>query len=232
MQDAALKTETQDQRTIYRSLLTGCNRCIICPYYDRAIAEPAISKALAEEFPPAEPCTLVLQLHGVTLSDQRHIMYKVIGRWLKAGCKIIAETRGDMDLLTRLVREFNATIEYRIEIGAADPNVLRRWEPKCPDMAARLIALRYLNINPRPVSVLIRYYDPSSCDLVDMVKHYVTEGIAIERWTPEILGLAGDIPPALQDAMSNAAAWMMYARFGDNPLVRWGTSIRKLIEGA
>jgi valyl-tRNA synthetase len=139
-----------------------------------------------------------------------------------------------------LFSDYKNQILFRFTIGSADSAVLKFWENNAPDFNERLEALKYAFNSGYQTSVSC---EPMLDDKIDQViaavLPYVTETI----W----LGMPNQLTGRLsingykndQVIMNSARKLMgifsdkfildLYARYKDNPKIRWKSSIKKVL---
>lgn len=141
--------------------------------------------------------------------------------------------------LCKVLSLFKNQFIFRFTIGSSDSDTLRFWEPKAPDFEERLASLKYAQSEGYQTSVSCEpMLDNNIQDVVEQVMPHVTETVWIGK--PNMLrgrlSLNGHkdeetITRAdrLLQSLSDQYILDLYARYKDNPKIRWKESISKII---
>ena len=128
---------------------------------------------------------------------------------------------------------------YRFTIGSSNSDTLKFWESGAPDFEERLASLKYAHWKGYQTSVscepmLGTHID----DVVEQVLPYVTETVWIGKPNKlkSRLSMNGHNDEEtmarteeLLQSLSDQFIWDLYARYNDNPKIRWKESIKKVI---
>jgi len=134
---------------------------------------------------------------------------------------------------------FRARIVFRLSIGSANDSVLEYWEPGAPGFDQRLSCLKYAFERGYETSVSCEpMLDDDIRTVVNAVRPYVTDSI----WLGKVNNLAPIIRlncPGDETAARKAATWVasqtdafvteLYEDYGDDPLIKWKDSIKKVV---
>jgi len=128
---------------------------------------------------------------------------------------------------------------FRFTIGSSNSDTLRFWEPGAPDFEERLASLKYAHWKRYQTSISCEpMLDNNIQDVVEQVLPYVTDTVWIGK--PNMLkgrlsmnGHNDEETMAraerLLQSMSDPFIWDLYARYKDNPKIRWKESIKKVV---
>lgn len=134
---------------------------------------------------------------------------------------------------------FKDKIIFRFTIGSSDSNTLKYWEPGAPDFAERLASLKYAHWKGYQTSVSCEpMLDDNVEDVLECVLSHVTETVWIGK--PNMLkgrlsmnGHKDEETMARADrliqSLSDHYIWDLYAKYKDDPKIRWKDSIKKVV---
>jgi len=166
----------------------------------------------------------------------------VLKKMLSAGNEVLIVSKPRLSCIERLCTEiapFREQVVFRFSIGSANPAVLRFWEPGAPTFKERLASLKAADLRDFKTSVSCEPMLDGEIDrVVDAVHPSVTDSI----WLGKINRLRSILPQTCPNdeeaivrgetlmAMQNdAAIHALYARYHNDPKIKWKDSIKKVI---
>ena len=127
---------------------------------------------------------------------------------------------------------------FRFTIGSANDDVLGFWEPRAPRFRVRLLALHVARSEGYGTSVSCEpMLDGRIEDVVRAVRGDVTDAIWLGRANHLVTRVAanGGNDATLEAARKLAACWSdeavlkLYAKYKDDPIIKWKESIKKVV---
>lgn len=166
----------------------------------------------------------------------------VLRKILEANNDVLIVSKPHFDCIKRICDEFGDSkdrILFRFTIGSYDNSVLKFWEPNAPDLKERMKSLKYAFANGYETSVSCEPMMDNRVDKVIVaVRPYVTETIWIgkvkDMWsrlrrntkmTKELRTKAKQ----LEQWQSDPNILQLYAKYKNDPMIRWKESIEKVV---
>lgn len=166
----------------------------------------------------------------------------VLGGMLRAGNDVLIVSKPRLGCVRRLCEElgaFKRQITFRFTIGSADDAVLKAWEPNAPQVGERLASLKHAFKAGFQTSVSCEpMLDGDIHEVIHRVKPFVTDsiwlGVANRLRGTIAINCPGDkavmaMANALIEVMSDEFIKGLYARFKDDPGIKWKDSIKKVV---
>jgi DNA repair photolyase len=165
----------------------------------------------------------------------------VLKAMLSAGNEVLIVSKPDPDCISRLCKElkpFRARVLFRFTIGSADDAVLKYWEPGAPSFSQRLAALKHAFKQGYGTSVSCEpMLDEKIGAVIDAVRAHVTDAIWLGK-ANRIRQMVALNSPGNKEMLQRASALVamqndeaigaLYARFKNDPLIKWKDSIKKI----
>tara|TARA_Y100000310_G_C20503230_1_gene725075 strand:- start:62 stop:862 length:801 start_codon:yes stop_codon:yes gene_type:complete len=236
-----------------------CNGCCNNCWYCFAKAEAVrFKKMSAGEWPVAvernmdrihalaqkQPKKIMFPAHHDITLDNIEICLEVIKILLEAGHELLIVSKPKVGCITQICHDFTDytdKILFRFTMGSVRQPVIDLWEPKAPTVLERLnaITLAYnfgfrTSVSAEP---LLEDSIFNVALLIMTVKKYVTDSIWIGKmnFPGQRLSLneAPDEVKAaakhLAEAHSDIFIKDLYARWKDDPMIRWKESVKKIV---
>jgi len=236
------------------NLISGCSHdCKYC--YAKTIAirmkrkttltwsrEVLNQKALSKNFRKRKYRLMYPSSHDITPQHLReNIMH--LGKILAAGNEILIVSKPHLDCVISMCNTFNPfkeNILFRFTIGSVDSNTLKFWEPSATDFDERLESLKYAFNDGYQTSISCEpMLDTRVDQVIDKVLPCVTETIWLGKPNKLIgrLSMNGfkndkvtmERARRLMKSLSDEYILNLYARYRDNPKIRWKDSIKKVV---
>ena len=166
----------------------------------------------------------------------------VLKKMLAAGNDLLIVSKPCIPCVERLCSElepFRDQIVFRFSIGSASSAVLKFWEPGAPTFRQRLACLKAAYLRDFKTSVSC---EPMLDDRIDRVVNAVHEYVTDSIWLGKINRLRSILPQncphdkdavrkgeTLMAAQNDDAIRVLYARYCDDPKIKWKDSIKKVI---
>jgi DNA repair photolyase len=166
----------------------------------------------------------------------------ILTKMLQAGNDVLIVSKPRRSCVDRLcadLQQYRGQIVFRFSIGSTNTRTLAFWEPGAPTFKERLACLRAAFLHDYHTSVSCEpMLDENPDALVEAVRPYVTDSI----WIGKInrlrhilpVNCPGDTAAArrgdkLIQSQSDDAIRALYARYADDPLVKWKDSVKKIV---
>jgi len=180
--------------------------------------------------------------HDITKSNIDQCI-ELIHRTLDNGNNMLIVSKPDPGVIMEVAESISSSTKdqvlFRFTIGSADNDVLKLWEPGAPNFEQRLESLKGVRELGFETSVSSEpMLDENIDEVVQKVIPYVTDGIWLGKANSlkarVSLNTGGD-KTMLEHAARLDAIWSdknvldLYARYKDNPKVKWKESIKKIV---
>lgn len=248
-------TENRQWAEKYENLISGCSHgCKYC--YAKATAvhyklntpqnwkNEVIrnSNLLKKGFRKRNELIMFPSSHDITpdhLYDCMTFLYHI----LKPGNKVLIVSKPHLICIKAICdyfKEYKKQILFRFTIGSADSDTLKFWENNAPDFNERLEALKYAFNAGYETSVSCEpMLDDNIDQVIAAVLPYVTETIWLGK-PNQLTGRLSINGYKNDQVIMNSARNLMgifsdkfildlYARYKDNPKIRWKSSIKKVL---
>ncbi len=164
----------------------------------------------------------------------------VVRNLLAAGNRVIICSKPRLECIKRLCTEFadyRARIEFRFTITAMNDAVLRYWEPGAPDFKERLACLKYAHRKGLRTSVNVE----PMLDAPNVVKLFrrLTPHVSVFINIGKMMRVRCCVQPRtrreeaavrrIEENQADDRIREIYEALKDEPLVRWGRSISKVL---
>lgn len=163
---------------------------------------------------------------------------------LKLGNKVLVVSKPGLEVMKwvyRTLAPWKAQVLFRFTIGTSDPVVLKYWEPNAPALAERVESLAQAKSAGYQTSLSMEpMLDGMPENLLEAVRPHLTHSawlgtanflanrLAVNT-TGDLYREATQCALALARVQTNTWARELYARYKDDPLVRWKDSIKRLV---
>lgn len=198
------------------------------------------SKALDQGFRRRSGTIMFPSTHDITRTNL-DVCVTTLRGLLTAGNRVLIVSKPDPVCIRRLCRDlrpFKDRILFRFTVGSANNRVLKYWEPGAPSFAQRLAALRHAHRHGYATSVSCEpMLDDRIEAVITAVRPYVTDAIWLgkanrfrQMVTLNSPGNRGMLrqAAALVASQDDDAIRALYARFKNDPLIKWKDSIKKI----
>ena len=179
--------------------------------------------------------------HDIT---PQHLDYSIqfLSKILTAGNDVLIVSKPHLECIKKICDQFpqfKSNILFRFTIGSTNSETLKFWEPNAPDFNERLESLKYAYNNGYQTSVSCEpMLDNNVEDLIEKTIEYVTNSIWLGKANrlKSILGMNGHLDEItikkadeLISLADDSRIRDLYARYMDNPKIKWKESIKKVI---
>jgi DNA repair photolyase len=259
MNDLLVKTKkpvsgTGEWATRNFNFISGCkNDCRYC--YSKSMAvrfkrktadnwkeEVVVCDKLNEKVKKTEGRLMFPSSHDLS-PEHIDVAVQMLSKLLKAGNDVLVVSKPHLEVIQKICQQFpdyKDQILFRFTIGSMDNDVLKFWEPGAPDFEERLAALKFAYSAGFQTSVSSEpALDGNTYDLVQKLMPYVTDSIWIglaNRMKANLkLNGHGDAETRkradeLQKIQSDNWVWGLYDKLGNNSLIRWKDSCKKILK--
>jgi len=166
----------------------------------------------------------------------------VLERLLALGNQVLVVSKPHLACVQAMCQRlvpYRDQILFRFTIGSADDHVLKYWEPDAPLFAERLASLRYAREQGFETSVSCEPMLDADIDaVINAVRPYTSQSIWLGRANRLMQAVTLNCPrdrQVLASARELNAVWdddavrVLFARFKDDPVIRWKDSIKKVV---
>jgi len=179
--------------------------------------------------------------HDITLSNVDQATHALLGM-LDAGNRVLIVSKPRIEVIDNLTAAcfmHKDRILFRFTIGSTNESVLKFWEPGAPTFAHRMGSLQLAHARGFDTSVSMEpYLDDRPEEVVEAVRPFVTNAIWIGKanFLIERLKMNGEWNDFSANEAANMAQFQsdknvkaLYARYKDDPKVKWKESIKKVV---
>lgn len=166
----------------------------------------------------------------------------VLKKMMAADNEVLVVSKPHLDCVRRLctdLRPFKGQVTFRFTIGSASDAVLKAWEPEAPSFSERIACLKHAFDAGFRTSVSCEpMLDADIGSVIKAAKRYVTDSIWLGRANQlrQIVainrpgdGKARAMADALISTVSDEHVRGLYARYGNDPVIKWKDSLKKIL---
>ena len=188
-----------------------------------------------------EGCTMFPSSHDIT-PEHLNLAIDYLKRLLTSGNKVLIVSKPSYLCVKQICDtfgDFKNKMRFRFTIGSASSQTLEFWEPNAPDYAERKRALVYAYEAGYSTSLSCEPMLDNRIDLViDDLSRYITDAIWIGKMNFVLRRLRTNgqlntenlaAAEQLLERQSDDAIKELYARYKDNPIIKWKESIKNIV---
>jgi len=205
-------------------------------------AHPVINKvAMGKHYGKKNGTIMFPTTHDIT-KDNLDSCLVVLNKMLLAGNNLLIVSKPHKAVIRELCRNLEAykkQILFRFTIGSSSNKTLGYWEPGAPAFKERLAALEVAYKAGFKTSVSCEpLLDLDAEPIVRATKPFVTDSIWLGRVNRLLQTIAINCPndrearrrtDLLLEAQSDAWVQDLYARYKNDPKIKWKDSIKKIV---
>jgi len=233
------------------NFLTGCkNDCIMCYAKENSVRfNRSTTESWKNEFVRLKDLTKRIPKHdGIVMFPSSHDItpnhlpesIMMIANILKAGNTVLIVSKPNLTCISKICETFTDyknRIIFRFTIGSTDSVILKFWEPFAPDFNERLACLQLCHSLGYQISVSCEPLLQKNVDeLVNALSPYINETIWIGKPNHLLhrVRMNGHGDPETIQKCHELLAWIndpgfiqeLYAKYKDNPMIRFKKSFR------